>query len=41
MPGMPSMNKGSQATDGGNLILSAEEKDALLKDYPEAAAVYG
>ena len=34
---VPEMCKGSQPTDGGNLILSAEEKDALLKAYPDAA----
>ena len=34
---VPEMCKGSQPTDGGNLILSAEEKDELLKAYPDAA----
>ena len=33
---MPIMTKGSQATDGnGNLMLTQEEKDELLKKYPE------
>lgn len=32
---MPQMMKGSQPTDGGNLILSPEEKDDLLKKSPE------
>ena len=32
---MPQMSKGSQPTDGGNLILSAEEKDQLIKQYPD------
>ena len=31
---MPKMSKGSQPTDGGNLILSSEEKDELIKKYP-------
>ncbi len=35
---VPEMRKGSQPTDGGNLILSAEEKDELLRKAPEAAA---
>ncbi len=35
--GLPTMSKGSQPTDGGNLILSPEERNALLKDYPSAA----
>ncbi|MBQ3378694.1 MAG: class I SAM-dependent DNA methyltransferase [Clostridia bacterium] len=33
---VPAMCKGSQPTDGGNLILSPEEKDALLSEAPEA-----
>lgn len=32
---VPQMMKGSQPTDGGNLILSPEEKDDLLKKNPE------
>ncbi len=32
--GMPKMGKGSQPTDGGNLILSEEEKDLLIKTEP-------
>ena len=33
---LPKMTKGSQPTDGGNLILSPAERDALLKKYPQA-----
>ena len=33
---VPEMCKGSQPTDGGNLILSQEEKEALLAESPEA-----
>lgn len=33
-PGAPEMTKGSQPTDGGNLILSGEERDALIKRHP-------
>lgn len=33
---IPEMTKGSQFTDGGNLILSPKEKDALLTSNPEA-----
>ena len=32
---VPEMVKGSQPTDGGNLILSSEEKDELVKKYPQ------
>lgn len=32
--GMPVMTKGSQPTDGGNLILNEEEKIKLLNKYP-------
>ena len=32
---VPIMCKGSQPTDGGNFILSGEEKDIFLKSYPE------
>ena len=32
---VPQMMKGSQPTDGGNLILSPEEKEMLLKKSPE------
>ena len=31
---VPKMTKGSQSADGGNFILSAEEKDKLLKQEP-------
>lgn len=34
-PGLPKMTKGSQPTDGGNLILSGEERAALIKKYPQ------
>ena len=32
---VPEMIKGSQPTDGGYLILSSEEKDELVKKYPQ------
>ena len=32
----PVMRRGCQPTDNGNLILSPEEKDKLITDYPEA-----
>jgi hypothetical protein len=32
------MNKGSQPTDGGNLLLSSQEKQALVAQEPQAAA---
>jgi hypothetical protein len=32
--GMPKMSKGSQPTDGGNLILSETEREELLLKYP-------
>ncbi|MFR0596732.1 DNA methyltransferase [Limosilactobacillus mucosae] len=32
----PVMRRGCQPTDNGNLILSPEEKDKLIADYPEA-----
>ena len=31
---MPKMSKGSQPTDGGNLILSADNRNALVQKYP-------
>lgn len=34
---LPEINFGSMANDGGNLLLSEEEKDALLSSNPEAA----
>jgi len=34
---IPKMPKGNMPYDGGNLILSTEEKDQLLKDYPQAS----
>ena len=33
-PTHPQMSKGSQPTDGGNLILSESEHDELIKKYP-------
>lgn len=36
---VPGMTKGNQATDGGNLILSEEEKRELLKKDPSLAPV--
>ena len=33
---VPEMCKGSQPTDGGNLILTEEEKNELLREAPEA-----
>lgn len=33
-PGAPEMTKGSQPTDGGNLILSDQEKEDLLRKHP-------
>ena len=38
MKGLSKMSKGSQPTDGGNLILSAEEKDELIKIYPQTSS---
>ena len=35
-PELPEMTKGSQATDGGNLFLSVEEKEELIAKYPAA-----
>jgi hypothetical protein len=34
---VPPMLKGSQPTDGGNLLMSTAEKDELIKHHPEAA----
>lgn len=34
---VPEMIKGSQPTDGGNLILSQEERDELVSKYPQIA----
>lgn len=33
---LPAMTSGIKAGDGGNLILNEEEKNTLLKDYPES-----
>ncbi|MCL2710098.1 MAG: N-6 DNA methylase [Planctomycetaceae bacterium] len=33
--GMPKMSKGSQPTDGGNLILSPDERNELITAYPQ------
>lgn len=35
--GMPIMSKGSQPTDGGNLILSVAEANNLISTYPQTA----
>ena len=32
------MSKGSQPTDGGNLILSVAERDAIIAKWPDAAS---
>lgn len=34
-PGFPEMSKGSQPTDGGNLILTEEERNILIRKYPQ------
>ena len=34
--GLPEMSKGSQPTDGGHLLLSSEERSALITKYPYA-----
>ncbi len=36
-PGFPQMKKGSQPTDGGNLVLTREERDQLIRDEPLAS----
>ncbi len=33
---LPGMKKGSQPTDGGNLIMSPSERDEIISRYPEA-----
>jgi len=33
--GMPEMSKGSQPTDSGNLLLTVEERNELLAQYPQ------
>lgn len=38
-PNMPKMSKGSQPTDGGNLILSSEEKEEITNRYPDADGI--
>jgi len=37
-PEMPEMSKGSQPTDGGHLLLSAEEREEMIAEYPKSAA---
>ena len=37
--GLPEMTKGSQPTDGGNLILTQDEKDLLISEYPQSASL--
>ena len=34
--GLPEMSKGSQPTDGGNLILSSDEREDIIEKYPVA-----
>jgi N-6 DNA Methylase len=36
---LPTICKGSQPTDGGNLILSREQKDELLEQHPECKEI--
>ena len=36
--GMPKMTKGSQATDGSNLILTIEERKQMITKYPNSAS---
>lgn len=36
-PNLPKITKGSQATDGGNLFITLEEKETLIKKYPIAS----
>lgn len=36
--GMPKMSKGSQPTDGGNLIISEDERKELINKYPQTEA---
>ena len=36
-PNMPKLVQGNKPWDGGNLILSTEEKDSLIAKYPQAA----
>ena len=36
---IPEMKYGNMAIDGGNLILSQAEKDALIKQYPESESL--
>jgi len=35
--GMPKMSKGSQPTDGGQLLLTSDEKDALIREFPRSS----
>ena len=35
---LPAMSKGSQPTDGGNLILSPAERDEIIAKWPDAAS---
>ncbi len=37
-PGLEAMSKGSQPTDGGNLILSPAERDEIIAKWPDAAS---
>ena len=35
--GFPEMSKGSQPTDGGHLLLTVEERNSLIKVYPQTS----
>lgn len=35
---IPNIIKGSQATDGGNLFITEDERELLIKQYPQSAA---
>ncbi|MBQ3135186.1 MAG: class I SAM-dependent DNA methyltransferase [Oscillospiraceae bacterium] len=35
--GLPEIVKGSQATDGGNLFITEEDRETLIKQYPQCA----
>lgn len=38
-PGMPKLVQGNKPWDGGNLILTAEEREDLIRNYPEAESL--
>lgn len=37
--GLPTMDYGNKPADGGNLILSSEERDVLIAEYPAASSL--